>query len=251
LGQAGLIFSVPVFMQAVRGADAFHTGLVMLPMSLTALFIAPLAGAFVHRISPKIVVVIGLISSTIGYTLLATTLTVNSTSANFVLPFIFMGLGMGATMSSISNLTLSAVSPEQSGEASGVNNTLRQLGGTLGTAVIGAVLISTISANLISGIQGSNVIPPIAKPFISDAVSKQTSAVEFSGGAKIATNVPQAVKDEIINISHVAITDANKQALGYTAMLSALALLVSFWIPGGKNIEIEQDLSIKPSKKKA
>lgn len=243
LGQAGLIFSVPVFMQAVRGADAFHTGLVMLPMSLTALFIAPIAGGLIHRVAPKRLVQLGLLSSTIGYTILALTLNVDSTSSSFVIPFIFMGLGMGATMSSISNLTLSAVSPEQSGEASGVNNTLRQLGATLGTAVIGAILISTISMNLANGIESSKVIPPIAKPFISDAVSKQTSNVEFSGGAKVAPNVPQQIKDEIVSISHTAITDANKDAIKYTAILSALALLVAFWIPGGKDIEIEQDLS--------
>jgi len=246
LGQAGLIFSIPVFMQAVRGADAFHTGLVMLPMSLTALFIAPLAGAFVHKISPKRVVQIGLLSSTIGYIILATTLNVNSSSTSLILPFVFMGLGMGATMSSISNLTLSAVSPEQSGEASGVNNTFRQLGGTLGTAVIGAILISTISTNLATGIDNSKVIPPVAKPAIASAVSNQTSNVEFNGGAQIGSNISKTIKDEIVNISHTAITDANKQSIGYTALLSALSLLVAFFIPGGKNIEIEKDIAVKP-----
>jgi hypothetical protein len=245
LGQAGLIFSVPVFMEAVRGADAFHTGLVMLPMSLTALFVAPLAGALVHKFSPKRMVQLGLLSSTIGYFILFSTLTVNSTAANLILPFIFMGVGMGATMSSISNLTLSAVSPQQSGEASGVTNTFRQLGGTLGTAIIGAILISTISTNLNTGINASKVFPDPLKSTISQNVSSQTSNVEFGGGAKIPGNFPKLFIDEITRISHIAITDANKQSVSYTALFSAMGLVMSFWIPGGKNIEIEENIAVK------
>jgi EmrB/QacA subfamily drug resistance transporter len=62
LGQAGLIFSIPVFMQAVRGEDAFHTGLALLPMSIMALFVAPLAGFLSHKnISPKRLVQLGLL----------------------------------------------------------------------------------------------------------------------------------------------------------------------------------------------
>lgn len=249
MGQAGLIFSIPVFMQAVRGATAFQTGLVMIPMSITTLFVAPLSGALGHKIAPKRLVQAGLFFSTIGYVLIRLTLTVDSTWTTFVVPFMFMGAGMGLTMSSISNLTLSAVSPEQVGEASGVNNTFRQLGATLGTAIVGAVLITTISNNLVSGIEASAVIPPIAKPFIIDGVSKQTSNVEFGGGAKMSTNLPAELTNEITKISHIAITDANKESIMFAAIFSALGLFASIWLPGGHNIEIERDITAEAGKK--
>lgn len=248
LGQAGLIFSIPVFMQAVRGADAFHTGLVMLPMSLTTLIIAPLSGALSHRVPPKWLVQTGLFLTTISYVLIRLTLNVDSTWATFVVPFIVMGAGMGMMMSSINNLTLSAVSTEQAGEASGVNNTFRQLGSTLGTAIIGAILITTISNNLTNGINKSTIIPAKAKPAIVENVSKQTSNVEFGGGAKVSGTMPKSTTDEIVRISHVAITDANKDSITFAAIFTALGLLASFFLPSGKNIETEQDLAVRPGK---
>ncbi|MGE5327813.1 MAG: MFS transporter [Thiobacillus sp.] len=245
LGQAGLIFSVPVFLQAVRGASAFETGLAMIPMSITALFIAPVSGFLSHKVPPKRLVQIGLLAFLIGYSITYLRLNVNTTAGDLALPFVMMGLGMGMMMSSISNMALSAVSPEQSGEASGVNNTLRQVGQTLGTAIVGAVLLTAISTNLTNGINNSTVIPDPFKKRISLAVSSQTSNVEFGGGAHIPGNIPTAITDEITKISHQATTDANKEALSYAILFGFIGLISTIWLPGGTNIEFEKDLSKK------
>ena len=240
LGQAGLIFSLPVFLQAVRGASAFQTGLAMIPISLTALFMAPISGMLSHKFPAKRLVQVGMIAFIIGYALVYKTLNVDTVAGDLVLSFIIMGFGMGTMMSSISNLTLSAVSPEQSGEASGVNNTLRQVGSTLGTAVIGAVMLTAISTNLVDGINNSQVIPAQFRQTISKAVSEQASNVEFGGGAKMASNVPKAITAEITGISHQAITDANKQALLYAIIFGIIGLISTIWLPNGTNIEIEK-----------
>lgn len=248
LGQAGLIFSIPIFLQSVRGATAFQTGQALVPLSIAALIVAPIGGALSHKIAPKRLIQIGLLLNLIGYVIIRTTLNVDSVALDFALPLAIMGAGMGLTMGTISNLTLSAVSSQQSGEASGVNNTLRQVGGTLGTAVIGAVLISAISANLLSGIENSSKIPNPIKTAISENFSSQTSSVEFGGGAKLPAGTPKALKDEITSISHLAITDATKSALNYAILFAILGLISSYWLPGGVNIETEQDIAVRKPK---
>jgi EmrB/QacA subfamily drug resistance transporter len=249
LGQSGLIFSIPVFMQAVRGENAFRTGLSLLPMSVMALVSAPIGGALSHKVAPKRLIQAGLTLNFLGYLLLYRNLNVNSVALDFAPALALMGMGMGLTMASISNITLSAVSPEQSGEASGVNNTFRQIGGTLGTAVIGAVLISSISANLSDGVKNSSVIPEKAKGAIAENVSKQTSNVEFGGGAKFNTPVPQNIKDEITKISHQSIADANKKTIKYAAIIALLGIISSLWLKGGVSIETEENLAKSKRKK--
>ncbi len=240
LGQSGLIFSIPVFLQAVRGADAFHTGLALVPMSITALFVAPIGGILGHKYSPKLLVQLGLAANMLAYVVLYYTLQVTSVATDFIPAFAIMGLGMGLTMATISNLTLSAVSTSEAGEASGVNNTFRQVGATLGTAVIGAIMLTAISTNLTAGVNDSKVIPSDLKSFVSEEVSQQTSNVEFGGGARIPGFVPKAITDEITVISHKAITDANREALGYAVIFAFVGLLSSFWLPKGRNIEVEK-----------
>ncbi len=146
----------------------------------------------------------------------------------------------------INNITLSAVSVQEAGEASGVNNTLRQIGTTLGTAIIGAVLLSAISSNISSGINDSKVIPSTLKPKISENIAKETSNVEFGGGAKVSGNLPPKIKDEIVTISHQSITKANKEALFYTTFIVILGLITSHWLPNQKDVELNEDLAVEP-----
>jgi EmrB/QacA subfamily drug resistance transporter len=249
LGQSGLIFSIPVFMQAVKGATAFETGLALLPLSIAALIVAPIGGAISHKIAPRILVQVGLGFNLVGYLVLRNALVVTADAWSLAPGLALLGVGMGLTMASISNLTLSAVSTDQSGEASGVNNTFRQLGGTLGTALIGAVLLTAISTNLSTGIKDSKVLPASLKGFIDQKVSSQTSNVEFGGGAKLPGHVPAYVGQEIKLISDQAITDANRLAITYSAVFAGLGLIASVWLPKGTNIELEEDLSGKKPKK--
>lgn len=235
LGMAGLIFSLPVFLQAVRGLDAFHTGLALLPLSFAVMIVAPLAAALSHRFNPKYLIQIGLVLNGLGYLVMNRMINVNATVITFAPGLVLFGAGMGLVMSQINNLTLSAVSPQQSGEASGVNNTLRQLGSTLGSAIIGSVLLTALATNLAAGINKSPVIPTELKPSLSQQVATQTSNVEFSGGAQIVGNNP-AIGNEIVKVSHQATVDANKKTLLFGILFSILGLLVSISLPRVTNL---------------
>lgn len=247
MGQAGLIFSLPVFLQAVRGYDAFHTGLALVPLSVAAFIAAPLAGVLSNRIGSKIVVQAGLVLVVAGYVMQALIWNVNSTAVNFIPSLILIGAGIGVMMGQTGNITLSAVSVQQAGEASGVNNTFRQMGATLGTAVIGAVIIASITSSMIGGIKKSTVIPGPLKIGVSSAVREEASNIEFGGGAELPKSIPKIIADEIVSIGHQSVTTANRVAIIFAACFSALALLVSFLLPGrSKEIQAGESLASGP-----
>lgn len=234
MGQAGLVFSLPVFLQAVRGKDAFHTGLALLPMSIGALIAAPIAGVWSNRVGSKLPVQAGLLVSLSGFFYQIYIWNVDSTAASFIPGLFLLGVGIGMMMGQINNLTLSAVSVEQAGEASGVNNTFRQLGMTLGTALIGAIIISSISSGMVSRVQKSSVIPEeglVNKANVEDAVREQVSNIEFGGGANLPDFLPEDIKGEIVSIGHESVTHANRLAIIFAAGFMLLAFFMSFLLP--------------------
>jgi hypothetical protein len=111
------------------------------------------------------------------------------------------------------------------------------LGQTLGSAILGAILISSLSANLASGIAKSRVIPQAQKTEISQAVKKQSSNIEFGNGANLGSQIPQAIVNEIISISHTSTVDATKGTLAFGVSFILLTLIVSTNLPGGYYLE--------------
>ncbi len=240
LGLTGLIFIAPVFLQAVRKLDALHTGLALLPMSIALLIVAPLGAALSRKIVPKYMIQVGLFLNVIGAYLLYSRLNVDATAGDLAIGFAVFGTGMGLVFSQINNLTLSAVSVQQAGEASGVNNTFRQLGNSLGSAIIGAVLLSSLASHVTSGIMASTSIPHEVKPMVLRSLATQQSNIEFGGGAQLPSSVPPSVATEIRRIAALATTSANRDALIYTIIFAGLGFLVSFGLPNVKNLEREQ-----------
>ncbi len=234
LSMTGLIFSLPVFLQAVRELDALHTGYALLPMSLTILIAAPLSGFLSTMLRPKPMIQFGLLCNVFGALILRQAMSVDATIMSFAPGLVVFGVGLGMVMAQISNFTLSAVPAHLAGEASGINNTLRQLGSTLGSAIIGAVMLTALSTNLVNGVESSTVIPTVAKAQISDQISKQTTSVEFGGSSSTNNSLPAPVATEIKAISHQAMVDASKLTFVYTAIFSLLGFFVSFLLPNVK-----------------
>jgi predicted MFS family arabinose efflux permease len=141
LAQNGVIFTLPVFLQSVRQLDALHTGLTLLPMSLMILIVSPTAAKLTKRIPHKRLVQSGLVVDAIGLVVLRFSISIGTPLPWLIPGLAICGIGMGLVLSQINNITLSAVDVKSAGEASGVTNTFRQVGISLGTAIIGAILI--------------------------------------------------------------------------------------------------------------
>ncbi len=244
LGQTGLIFALPVFLQSVRGLDAYHTGLSLLPMSLALLVVAPLSAFMSKKVSPKFLISLGLFINTIAYVVLYYTMKVSSTGIDLAPGLAIFGIGMGMVMSQVNNITLSAVEPRQAGEASGVSATLRQVGSTLGSAIMGAILIGSLGSQLSSGVQSSSVIPENLKPTLADAMKTQSSNVEFGGGAVVKGSIPDNVKAEIVRIGHESTVEATKQTLAFGGLFALLGFLsAAILLPGKKKMAKDDAIS--------
>ncbi|MDB4939879.1 MAG: transrane efflux protein [Candidatus Doudnabacteria bacterium] len=240
LSQAGIIFVLPVFLQSVIGLDAFHTGIALIPISVTVLFAAPLAGVLSRKIPAKYIIQVGMLINLASLIIVRQTLTPDLHASHLIPGLALFGLGMGLVMGPINNLTLSSMPVWKAGEASGVTNTMRQVGQSFGAAIIGAVLITAIVSNLQGGIQNSNVIPAQAKASIITAVANPGTDIEFGGASKVSVKLSPEVAAEITTISKKATTDANREALLYASIFSLLGFLVSFGLPNVRDLEKNQ-----------
>ena len=240
IGQSGIIFSVPIFYQSVLLLDAFHTGIGLLPMSLAVMIGAPIGLGMGKKLLPKHIIQLGFLLNLIGILYLYFTISTGSSPLSFAPGLFLYGFGMGLAFSHLSNLTLSAVSVEQSGEASGVNNTLRQVGTSFGSAIIGAALIATLTSGVVTKIEASKVLPDQAKPAIVEQVKKAGSNIEFSEPTK--TNAPAKITNEVLSLTHQATVDANKVALSLTALFTIICLIFSQALPSIKNLETSKKI---------
>jgi EmrB/QacA subfamily drug resistance transporter len=245
LGMTGLIFSTPIFYQSVLHLDALHTGIGLLPMGLSVMLGAPLALKLTKYLTPKRVIQVGFVVSILGSILIRQAFAVDATVWSFVPGLALFGLGLGFGFSQLSNLTLSAVSVEQSGEASGVNNTLRQVGSSFGSAIIGAALIATLTSSVVKKLESSTVIPAQAKAQIVQKVKDTGSNIEFAAPQDDG-KLPEAIKTEIANATKQATVDGNKVAMSITTAFMVLALLSASLLPDGHDLEKGQSAVEKP-----
>lgn len=236
LGQAGMLFSVPIFFQAVRGLDAYRTGLAIMPASLTALIMAPTAAILTKKISPKLLVQAGILFIAGGMFMMYRTLNINATAHDFLPAMIVYGAGIGLMMAQTNNIIMSSVSVAQAGEVSGVSNTLRQIGMTLGSAIIGAALLTALSNNLSSGIKNSRKIPAQSKGPIEQTIAAQSANIEFYGASELPESISPAIKTEVGQIIRQATTESNKESLLYAISFILLSFLISFALPSQKEI---------------
>jgi len=138
-GMFGSIFLLSQFFQTVQGYSPFGSGLRILPWTLAPMFIAPLAGALSDRIAPKAIIGVGLSLQAVALAWIGLVSTPTIAYSHLVAPFVIAGIGMALFFAPVANVVLSAVRPEEEGQASGANNAIRELGGVFGVAVLASI----------------------------------------------------------------------------------------------------------------
>jgi len=231
--QAGLFFAVPLFLSVALGLSAVATGVRLLPLSITLL----LAAAGVPRVfpnaSPRRVVQIGFLALFAGIVILIALLNVSAGPEIITWPMLLAGLGVGALASQLGAVTVSAVPDEQSGEVGGIQNTVTNLGASIGTALSGAVLIAALTSSFLAGVQNN---PDVPKDVVTQA------QVQLSGGAPFISDkdlkaaldkagVSGKTADAIVTENANARIDGLRSSLSVLAVLALIALFTSRRIP--------------------
>jgi MFS family permease len=233
LVQAGFFFVVPLFLSVALGLSAIETGVKLLPLSVTLLAAAIGIPKLFPQVSPRLVVRLGLLSLLAGTVVLLGGLDPDAGAEIVFVPMLLVGLGIGALASQLGAVTVSAVPDDQSPEVGGVQNTMTNLGASLGTALAGSLLIATLTSSFLTNVQQSQAIPASAKeqaqvelaggiPFISDADLED--ALEEAGASSETT-------DAAVDANADARLDGLRSALAILAVLAVLALFLAQSIP--------------------
>ncbi len=146
-GMFGSIFLLSQFFQVVQGYSPFQAGLRTLPWTGMPIIVAPMAGILADRIGGRPILATGMALQAVALGWLAVVVTPTVPYEAMVVPFILAGIGMGLFFAPIANVVLSAVRPEEEGKASGATNTIREVGGVFGVAVLAAVFTANGSYN--------------------------------------------------------------------------------------------------------
>ncbi|WP_405613548.1 MFS transporter [Streptomyces sp. NBC_00076] len=142
----GFLFLSTLYLQNVRGLDALHAGLWMLPMAVPTFLCAPLSGRLLGTLGPRVPLLIAGVAMTASGVLFAAFEAQTSNGTLFV-GYVLFGIGFGFVNAPITNTAVSGMPRSQAGVAAAVASTSRQLGQTLGVAVIGAVLAARVGSS--------------------------------------------------------------------------------------------------------
>jgi EmrB/QacA subfamily drug resistance transporter len=228
LVQAGVFFVVPLYLSVCLGLSALDTGVRLLPLSVTLLAAAIGIPRFLPNVSPRLVVRVGLFALLAGTVVLLAGLEPDSGPEVVIVPMLLIGLGIGALASQLGSVTVSAVPDEESPEVGGVQNTMTNLGASLGTALAGSVMIAAVSTAFLANISQSDAIPAAAK---SQAQVELASGVAFVSDADLESALDEAgATSQTTEAAIDAYTDARIDGLKTAlAILAVLALIAQFF----------------------
>ena len=195
LGEFGLLFSFPIWIQNVLQRSAFQTGLILLPLAIGSFFASGAGIQLVNRYGALRVVQIGLALEVVGVGLAALLIKPTLGVVRICVILFVYGMGVGLATAQLTSVVLADVPKERSGQASGITSTMRQLGSALGIAILGTALFSTFSSGLKTlnnpGLQDLLVKTagaPIAKlPPESKSIAEQALSDAAKSSAIVAT----------------------------------------------------------------
>ncbi|MFR9800174.1 MFS transporter, partial [Streptomyces sp. MS06] len=142
----GFLFLSTLYLQNVRGLSALHAGLWMLPMAVPMFLFAPLSGRLVGSRGPRLPLVLAGAAMTASAVLFAA-FEAETSDVTLFTGYVLFGIGFGLVNAPITNTAVSGMPRAQAGVAAAVASTSRQLGQTLGVAVVGAVLASGVGSS--------------------------------------------------------------------------------------------------------
>ena len=170
-GMYATLFLMPLYLQVGRGASAFVAGLELLPMPLAFVLVGQASGALAVRFGARSLMTVGMASMGAGQLLLAF-ISVDTSLIYVEAAFLIIGIGLGLNTGPVLNLAVSAAPSAQAGVASGIVNTARIVGATLGVAVLGALFASHAGQNPATA---SAIVAGLWPPLIGGAI------IEFAG----------------------------------------------------------------------
>lgn len=222
LGEFGLLFALPLFLQAVRGYSALETGVILLALAGGSFVASGLGAPLSQRLGPVRVLQMGMAFEAIGILALGFFLSVTVTGWEMA-PWLFLyGLGVGFATAQLTGVILSEVPVAESGQGSAVQSTSRQVGAAIGTAIIGATLL--FGLNGVASQLEERGVPAAEAAQVSDAVSS-------SAGQAIPQLAQQPGGETLVEGASAGFADAIRLVAWTAGGFVLLGLLASLLLP--------------------
>jgi len=228
----GIFFTLPIFLQMGFQYSAIKTGIALLPMTIALMIFALIFAPLGSRFSPRALSQLGLVVMIFGALVLAQSLSNDLTIGDLIPGLALFGAGVGILTSQITNLSMSSVEKSLTTEASGINNTLRQFGTALGTAIVGSILVSGFFLCIEKGIFSNEQLSENTKIVATETLHKSIQKVEES--PILPSNVSKKEKEEIQSIVDNSIVNAMRITLFVLIFFIFIALFLSRKLPKEK-----------------
>ncbi len=228
LGMAGALFIIPVFLQTVTGLNAFSTGLTIMPMTIAILLFAFTANKITNHIRVNYLIAISFISALIGALLLSNVFSFDTTASDIIPGLVLIGIGIGLANPLLSDIIVSSVKSDKQSDASGVLNTGTNLGKSIGTALIGVILlVGTFSALYV---EIDKNYPQLGDQQIKDNITGWVLKLKTTDLTVLRTE--QTLAAEIVNNT---IAKAMNQAFMGLSLIFLLGIILSLFIRKKEN----------------
>jgi len=223
LGEFGMLFALPLFLQGALGYTALKTGLLILALAIGTFLISGGTPQLTQRLGGRAVVRIGLFLEAVAVTGLGLSISLTASGTVLAAWLFLYGAGVGMATAQLTSVILVDVPVAQSGQASGLQSTVRQLGAALGVAVLGTLLVSTLgvaTANNLSSVPG---LPDVAQNAVVKVVSGSAGAAIPAIGRMPGGQPAQAAAESAM-VTAARITTLSAAAIILLGLLATIAL---------------------------
>ncbi|MEY9910625.1 EmrB/QacA subfamily drug resistance transporter [Catenulispora sp. MAP12-49] len=233
LVQMGVFFVVPLYLSVALGLSAIRTGVHILPLSLSLLAAATLIPRLFPHVSPRLIVRLGVLGLFAGALALTAALDADSSAAVVTIPLLLIGAGMGALASQLGAITVSAVPDSRSAEVGGIQNTVTNLGSSIGTALAGSILIGALTSSFLTTIEKNPAVPASVS---AQATTKLAAGAPFLSDAQLSAalaeaNVPAPQAEAVMQANASARLVAVRASLGVLALVALIGFAFTGRIP--------------------
>lgn len=228
----GLFFAIPLYLQVVLGLNAFETGLKLLPVSATMLVTAMCAPLINRLVAPRQAVRLGFGVLVLSSLWLVSTIDPQLDGLSFGLAMGLLGIGMGLLAGQLGNVAQSSVGEVERSEVGGLQYTAQNLGSSLGTALIGSILVGALTASAKAGLEDAPVDTTV-RDQVGVAIEPGLSfvSVEQVRGSLTAAGIPPGQVDALVQTYAAAQLQGLRVALLAAAAIAVLSLFATRTLP--------------------
>jgi len=258
--QAGLLFVVPVFLQISLGLSPILCGLAILPLTVFVILFSQLASKLTRRFSPKTLILVGMALVPLGIIFVWALLSDKPAAWQVIPGGIIVGIGIGLANAPLLNTVQSSAPAKDQSEISGINRAFSNLGGSFGTAVAGAVLISVLISSTLSLVGSNSLVQQYVtaghQQEFKQALNKDAQTVSNKQATAIFSKIeaealsenpglPQTIANELENVM-VEINQQSRNkallaALLTVGLIGILGFFLSFFLPRLPKSKEEED----------